>query len=349
MVEQDLSHSALLGPIEDTVSVAQLDDRYLVVDVRSESEFSDGSLPGAVNIPLFDEDERSVIGTIYRYGGKQKAVEKGVAYVSRKLDEMLSAFLPFRNRRLAVICARGGMRSRSIVNLLQRSGYDACQVEGGYKKYRNDVLERVNGFAPQLIVVHGLTGTGKTRIIKQLDNSIDLEEMAQHRSSLFGAIDKKPCNQKMFESKLAQCISRLGSGPYFIEGESRKIGQVFIPKPLAMAMKSAVMVRVDCSIQTRIRRIIDDYPVDDERTLMQVDEILMSLSWKLGKEKVQQMRDFLKKRDLEQLVYLLLVDYYDKRYTRSMRDYSYALELSSENIEEAAGILTRFRENYTAG
>ena len=113
-------------------------------------------------------------------------------------------------------------------------------------------------------------------------------------------------------------------------------------------MKAGVMVRVNCSIETRVRRIIADYPVDDIQTILQVDEILRSLTWKLGNKKVREMRDALHQNDLAQLVRLLLIDYYDKRYSRSMRDYTYALELSSENIEEAALQLTAFRQSLLA-
>jgi len=347
-VTEKYSRESILGSAGKVVAPDQLDESYLVIDVRSGGEYDGGSLPGAVNIPLFDEDERAVIGTIYRYGGREQAVEKGFDYMDVKIGQMLNAFAPYRNRRLAVICARGGMRSRSVVNLLQQHGYDACQIKGGYKQYRNDVLALVNNFAPRLIVIHGLTGCGKTRIIEELDHAIDLEAMAQHRSSLFGAIDREPCNQRMFETNLALAIPRLGDEPYFIEGESRKIGQVFIPKPLAMAMKDAVMVYVECSIETRMQRIIDDYPVEDQQTIDQVDEILKSLTWKLGKEKVATMRGLLGDGNLPELVRMLLIDYYDHRYGRSMRDYHYALTVSSENIGEAAATLTEFRKSLLA-
>jgi len=344
-VSEEFNRQEILGPAETVIDTEQLDESYLVIDVRSAAEYAGGTLPGAVNIPLFDEDERSVVGTIYRYGGRDKAIDRGLDYVSDKITEMLASFEEFRGRRLAVVCARGGMRSRSVVNLLQGHGYDASQLRGGYKQYRNEVLAKVNAFAPRLIVLHGLTGCGKTRIIENLEHAIDLEDMAQHRSSLFGAIDREPCNQRTFETNLARAITDLGDEPYFIEGESRKIGQVFIPKPLALAMKSATMVYIECSLETRVRRIIEDYPVHDEQTLLQVDEIIKSLGWKVGKDKVEEMRELLQQRDLPQLVRMLLVDYYDKRYARSMRNYSYALTVSSEDIEQSARILTDFRAN----
>lgn len=321
---------------------------YQIIDVRSSGEFFSGRIPGSVNIALFDENERSVIGTLYNHGGKERAIDQGFAYVESKLNGLLAAFEVHRESPVAIYCARGGMRSLSVVNLLRQSGYQAFQIEGGYKKYRHAVLELLADFRPRLIVIHGLTGTGKTRILQHLEGSIDLEELARHRSSLFGGLDRQPSNQRNFESRLADLIPRLGEQPYFIEGESRKIGRVFIPKPLAMAMKEAVMVNVQCSIKSRIERIIEDYPVAGEQKKQQILEILRSLTKNLGRQRVEQMCELLHSGQLHELVSILLLNYYDKRYIRSMSGYHFDLEISSENIEEAAATLLQFRQNLRA-
>lgn len=316
-----------------------------LIDVRSAVEFAAGTIPGAVNIPLFDEDERGVIGTIYRHGGHAQAVDQGFEFVEKKLADLLLAFEPYRGENLVVCCARGGMRSRSVVNLLVQAGYSAGQLAGGYKVYRQRVLASLEGFQPRLIVIHGLTGTGKTRILQRLQQAIDLEEMAGHRSSLFGGIDQQVSNQRTFESRLAARIATLGDEPYFIEGESRKIGRVFIPKPLAAAMKRAVLVNIDCSLETRIARIIEDYPVDNDETRRQIEAILRSLKRNMGAELVDTMCRLLHEDKLPELVRILLVDYYDKRYGRSMSDYRFALEISAEDLDEAAVRLEEFRRS----
>ncbi|MFW2369102.1 MAG: tRNA 2-selenouridine(34) synthase MnmH [Desulforhopalus sp.] len=345
-MERDLSRLTIL---ENPAQRIQLDDalvaKHQIIDVRSSAEYHAGTIPGAANVPLFDEDERAVIGTLYRHAGHEQAIDKGFDFVREKLAEIVTAFEPFSQSVLTVFCARGGMRSRSVVNLLLQSGYQAFQLEGGYKKHRNDVLDLLDNFKPKLIVIHGLTGTGKTRILQKLDNSIDLEDLARHRSSLFGGLDREPSNQRNFESRLAEVIKTLGEEPYFIEGESRKIGRVYTPKPLAMAMKEAILIMVHSSIETRISRIIEDYPVTDEAVLGQIDNILRSLKQKLGTVQVERMCALLKEGNLEELVRTLLVDYYDRRYNRSMGSYHYELELSSEDIEEAAGKLTAFRHS----
>ncbi len=316
---------------------------FQIIDVRSPGEFQQGTIPGAVNIPLFDDDERGVIGTLYRHAGHGEAVTKGFELVERNLATLVESFQPYRRETIVIFCARGGMRSRSVVNLLKQYGYSVFQLEGGYKKYRHDILARLESFAPKLIVLHGLTGCGKTRILQELDNSIDLEDLACHRSSLFGAIDREPRNQRAFESHLVQTLEFLDTEPYFIEGESRKIGRVFIPAPLAMAMKRGIFVLVNCSLETRIRRIIADYPVEDEKTLEQIETILNSLRQKMGNRAVDTMCSYLRQGRLEELVRQLLVDYYDRRYGNCMSEYSYALEISSEDISEAADRLREFR------
>jgi len=341
---KDLSYQAILKKPAEKISHGNaLGEGLQIVDVRSAPEFMDGSMTGAVNIPLFDDNERSVIGTIYNHGGKAKAVEKGFAYVEEKLEKLLEDFKPLKGRPVAVFCARGGMRSLSVVNLLCQMGYDAKQIEGGYKQYRNDTLAVLNQFSPDLIVIHGLTGTGKTRIINQLENSIDLEELARHRSSLFGGLDREPSTQKKFETDFVDVISSLGREPYFVEGESRKIGRVFIPQPFALAMKRAVLVNVSCSLETRIERIVEDYPVQGKKRQSEILEILASFKQKLGAARVEQMSEFLIGGNIRELVRILLVDYYDIRYARSMSDYTFDLELSSEDISKASESLTLYR------
>lgn len=345
-MEKDLSHQAILGKTLQPVDFDEVAaNGYKIVDVRTPEEFASGTIPGAISIPLFDGDERSVIGTLYRHGGQPQAIDKGFEFVSGKIFGLLAGFEPLRETPFVVFCARGGMRSRSVVNLLTQSGYTVFQLKGGYKEYRNIVLDRLENFQPRLIVIHGLTGTGKTRIIEQLDHAIDLEGLARHRSSLFGGLDREPSNQRTFESELMKVVSFLGNEPYFIEGESRKIGRVFTPKPLAMAMKSGVLVCVHCSMETRIRRIIEDYPVTDAKILQQIETILKSLKQKMGTGLVEKMCQLLKNGELDELVRILLVDYYDKRYSKSMSSYKYSAQFSSEDIAEAAKSFARMRSD----
>ena len=343
--EGRLSRTVILRQPETTVTfAAALTGAYRIIDVRSPREYEDGSLPGAVNVPIFDNDERGLVGTIYRQGGREEAIEAGFELVNSRLETLVAEFSAHRDEKIAIFCARGGMRSRSVVNLLNQCGYAAYQLAGGYKQYRQELLSLLAGFAPELIVIHGYTGTGKTRILQHLDPAIDLEDLAQHQSSLFGGMNRQPRSQKWFDTFLHQAICRLGEAPYFIEGESRQLGSIYLPGGLAGAMQRGHLVLVTASIETRVARILEDYPVNDEETVAQVQRILHSLRQKLGAVVVDELLRLLGLNRLAELVEILLVEYYDKRYKNSLNAYSYSFSLSSEDISGAARELTAYRQ-----
>lgn len=339
-----LSQSAVLQVVPDTLSFEQaLTHEYAIIDVRSPKEFDEGSLPGAVNIPVFDNEERKLVGTLYKYGGAEQAKETGFDLVESRMAEFLAGFESLKNRSIAVFCARGGMRSRSVVNLLKHHGYSVWQIEGGYKKYRHLLLEVFEKFAPECIVLHGHTGTGKTRILQHLEPMIDLEDLAQHQSSLFGGLNRHPRSQKSFDSHFHQVICRLGEEPYFVEGESRQMGNIYLPSGLARSMKSGHLVLVTASIETRVSRIVEDYPLTDDVTVQKVMRILTSLRGKLGRSVVDHLCSLVEQDKLAELVHILLVDYYDKRYDNNLNKYTYELEISSEDIPGCAEALIQFR------
>ncbi len=343
--QASLSRSAILEQPSSTLCFEEaISGEYRIIDVRSPKEFQEGSLPGAINIPIFDNEQRCLVGTIYRQGGRDVAIDTGFDLVESRLSELLAGFAPFRGERIALFCARGGMRSRSVVNLLLQNGFAAWQLEGGYKRYRQLLLGVLARFCPRLIVLHGMTGTGKTRILQRLDQAIDLEDLAQHQSSLFGGMNRQPRSQKWFDSHLHQVISTLGPEPWFIEGESPQLGNVFLPAGLIRAMKEGELVLITASMETRVARILEDYPVRDEQTLRKVERILNSLRRKLGAPTADELCRLLRQDRLAEMVQILLVEYYDKRYQNVMRDYRYLLTLSSEDLDQAAAALTELRQ-----
>lgn len=344
--QSELSRSAILSQPSGTRTFEEaITGDYRIVDVRSPREFEEGSLPGAVNIPIFDNEERHLVGTIYKQGGRDVAIDTGFELVESRLTGLLAGFEAYRGENIALFCARGGMRSRSVVNLLVQNGFSAWQLAGGYKQYRQLLLGVFEHFSPRCIVLHGLTGTGKTRILQHLTPMIDLEDLAQHQSSLFGGMNRQPRSQKSFDSCLHQVICELGPEPCFIEGESRQLGCVYLPAGLARAMKEGHLVLITASIEKRVERILEDYPVTDDKTVAQVQRILESLRRKVGGEVTETMCRLLHRGDLAELVHILLVEYYDKRYENSLKRYHYQLEISSENIAEAAENLVQFRNN----
>ena len=346
-----------LGKIEsflngflDEVSVKEaLCEENTLIDVRTAQEYEKGSIPDAFNYPLFDNLERAEIGVIYRKIGKNAAVVKGLEFFEPRIQQFLLSLTDLKSKRLVVFCARGGMRSASVVRLLQSQGFQAAQLQGGYKSYRSYVLKQLRKPVPPLIVLHGRTGVGKTLLLKKLPDHLDLEEFAGHRSSLFGAINKMPQTQKNFEALLAKKILELpNTRPVFIEGESRKVGKVFIPQSLAEAMKYGTLVLLQASFDTRIRRIVEEYKICDEQTFLQTDSILQSMQKVLGKKKAEQLRQWLRKGEFENIVHVLLEEYYDPRYQHAMRMNEYALKLSAEDLNSAAEKLVRFRNGMVS-
>ena len=321
-----------------------LAEDLLLLDVRTAEEFAKGSIPGARSFPLFDDLERAEIGTIYKQVGRDAAVVKGLEFFEPRLQQFLLSLSAIKSQQLVVYCARGGMRSASVVRLLEENGFRVSQMQGGYKYYRQFILQQLENPTPPLIVLHGQTGVGKTLILQKLPDHLDLEGLAQHRSSLFGAINKTPRTQKDFEALLVKKLSQLPEDLFlFVEGESRKVGQVFIPQSIANAMKSGILVLLKASLETRISRIVEEYNICDEQSIQQIDSILQSLKVALGKVKVEQLRLWLKQGEIENIVHMLLVDYYDPRYQHAMSGYDFELELSAEDLKQAAGELITFR------
>jgi tRNA 2-selenouridine synthase len=318
-----------------------------VVDVRSPGEFSRGHIPRAVNIPLFSDGERAEVGILYKRLGRDPAIKRGLEVAGGKIAALVLRFEPYRGGRIAIYCARGGMRSTSVASLLKSLDYRVEPLPGGYKAWRQYLLaELARRAPPRLIVVHGQTGVGKTLLLKRLDNALDLEEVARHRSSLFGAVNLQPRTQQQFEGELLAALERLDfSRPVWVEGESRKVGTVIIPEALRAAMQAAICVLVTATLETRVSRIVAEYtgggPPTPE-TLAQLEAALRALTAHFGAARTEQLAALLRAGDLPPLVRVLLAEYYDPRYEHAMRNYRYALTLPSEDLEQAAAALRSF-------
>ncbi len=317
----------------------------VIVDVRSPAEYERGHIAGAVNVPLFSNGERAQVGIVYKQQGKQPAIGRGLDLVGAKLAPFVQSFDAYRGGRLLVYCARGGMRSNAVTALLKSLGFRVEQLPGGYKAFRNYLLPELDRrVPPQLIVIHGQTGVGKTQVLQRLDNALDLEAIAQHRSSLFGGVNLHPRTQQQFDADLLAALQRLDPArPVWVEGESRKVGSVIIPAGLRGAMQRATCVLVTAPLETRITRIIAEYtgPGDavTPETLAQLEAALRSLTPVFGKARLEELAAWLRAGDLRPLVRVLLEEHYDPRYAHAMRNYQYALTVSSDDLDEAVGAL----------
>ncbi|MFC1855312.1 tRNA 2-selenouridine(34) synthase MnmH [Thermodesulfobacteriota bacterium] len=315
-------------------------ENKIFIDVRSPSEFAKDHIDGAVNIPLFSDEQRAIVGTIYKKDGQQPAIDIGVKFFSERLPQIVSELREYDGKKIIAYCWRGGMRSGSFVSFLGSLNFDIVQLDGGYKTFRGCIREELYNFdmKPKIFCIFGMTGTAKTDIIKILHPmSIDLEGIAGHRSSIFGHVGLEPRLQKMFESILLSELRRVDEMSHmFFEGESRRIGNINIPDSVFKKMMAAVPIRVVSDLSFRVKRIVGDY-FDSAEKIREVDDVLDShlLKHKLGAKNVDFMKECLKESRFEELVEVLLTKYYDPMYQHSQKRLSGCVEISVDDLDDA--------------
>jgi len=292
-----------------------------VVDVRSPAEFAHGHIPGAVNIPLFDDTERAKVGTRYKQVGKDSAVLLGLEMVGPKLADFVrqARRLNRSGNEVLVHCWRGGMRSGSFAWLLNTAGLTVSTLAGGYKAYRNAVLD---GFAQPrpLLIVGGKTGSGKTDVLKELaaqgEQIVDLEAIAHHKGSSYGAIGQAPQpTVEQFENALFRAWQPLDpTRRIWLEDESKHIGQCFIPHSLWLQMRAAPVAFLDIPQQVRVERLVREYTGIDHRLLVEATERIRK---RLGNQITQEALTALASHDYATVARLSL-NYYDKAYLHGL-------------------------------
>jgi tRNA 2-selenouridine synthase len=250
-------------------TVADLHDFSVLIDARSPSEFAADHLPGAINCPVLDDEERRIVGTTYVQVSAFEARKMGAAMVSRNIANHLDQ--RFRDKpkdwRPLVYCWRGGMRSGSFVTILRMIGWDAQQLQGGYKSWRAHVVALIAERAPQLRlrVLCGPTGSAKTSALQALaglgEQVLDLEDLAAHRGSVLGEMPGRPQpTQKGFETRLAQCLAGFDlARTVWVEAESRRIGRLNVPEPLLQRMRESAVVEIQASHEARIAYLLREY------------------------------------------------------------------------------------------
>lgn len=291
-----------------------------VVDVRSPKEYDQGHIPGAYSIPLFTDEERAIVGTTYTTTGNQKAISTGLAIVGPKLqDYVAEARKIAANGKILVHCWRGGMRSEAMAWLFSFSGIDTNVLEGGYKAYRKHIRESFH-HGPDLKVLGGMTGSGKTELLQKLKESgeqvIDLERLANHKGSAFGSLGQgeQPTNEQ-FENELAKDWMALDAEkPVWVEDESLNIGKVILPDALYNKMREARLVFVDVPFELRVERLVRDYGQFDDKDLIPV---IQHISKRMGGDVTKKAIDAMAKKDVKQAIEIVLA-YYDRTYLYSI-------------------------------
>lgn len=338
-------------------------EKFVTMDVRSPLEFYESAIPHSINIPIFSNEERAEIGTLYKQVGANAAKWRAMEVVSPKIPQLMERIkkIEASGKRPLIYCWRGGMRSGSVAQFATFSGLHVYRLKGGYRAYRKKTLEMIPDLLPnKAVILHGMTGTGKTVILQNLKNLgfpvLDLEGIANHKGSLFGAIDgRKPHNQKTFDALLFEELLMLQNSPYVIlEGESKRIGHSVQPDSLLGLRDRALHIYVTASEEARIRRIYAEYVQPNENShefkenvqsaLQFVGKRMKSAEWK------QTIFDALEENNYLKLVELLIRDYYDPQYLYKEDIYiSQSEKVISDNMEEATEQVIDILHRYHLG
>ena len=311
-----------------------------VVDVRSPGEFKKGHIPGSVNIPLFSDDERISVGTLFKKQGKKASVRKGLGIVGPRMVEIIDAAEKIcPDGKLLIHCWRGGMRSESMAWLIETAGLECEVLSGGYKAYRKHIRETILENR-EILVLGGLTGSGKTILLNTMKDRgepvIDLEGLANHRGSAFGGIGLpvQPGTEQ-FENDLFNEVNKIKDSYFWVEDESHQIGKVFIPEPFFKQMLLSIVIFIDVPDDYRIDILVSEYAKQNPELL---EEAINKLNKRLGDQASREAVEFLREKNYAETARILL-SYYDKTY-------KYGLDNKSDKLVHHLDLTTVPKECY---
>jgi tRNA 2-selenouridine synthase len=344
-----VQEQAVKAPEHTLANVAQVAQFDTVIDVRSPSEYAEDHIPGAINCPVLDDDERIRVGTLYTQVSPFEARKIGAVLVARNIARHLEEQLNRHPKswRPLIYCWRGGQRSGAFSHVLREIGWSARRLEGGYKSWRHHVIDALETLPPQfeLRVVCAPTGSGKSRLLEAMARQgaqvLHLEALAAHKGSVLGDLPDSPQpGQKMFETRLYQALAELDPArPVFVEAESRRIGQLRLPQALFAAMGEASLLRIDAEIGERVDFLLRDYAyLCEPEALCRALERLKEFQ---GGEAIARWQALARAGDFRSVVGELLARHYDPLYERSQRRKLPVIAGSSHQVADnlsAAGI-----------
>ena len=312
--------------IAPDISLTEIDKFDTIIDVRSPAEFADDHIPGAINLPVLDDQQRAEIGTIYKQINPFTAKRAGAALVAQNIAAHLQTALQDKARdwRPLVYCWRGGQRSGAMAQIFSNIGWHSSVIDGGYKSYRRHVLDCLDHLPEQLslMIVSGQTGTAKTHILHAASAKgaqiIDLEKLACHRGSLLGSEPGQPQpSQRYFESQLCQALKQCApSQPILVEAESNKIGNIHVPPAFWAAMRNAPTIRVTAPIDARVNFLQRDYAhmVNHPELIM---PLLSKLKHRHSAKQLAAWNQMIDRKNWPKFIKSLLESHYDPSYQRS--------------------------------
>jgi tRNA 2-selenouridine synthase len=313
-----------------------------IFDVRSPGEFEHAHIPGAYSLPLFSNEERAEVGTLYKQKGKKLAIKAGLDFFGPKMSKIIASVegilksIRYNDTQIVVHCWRGGMRSAGIAWLLDLYGYDVLLLVGGYKSYRKWALERFQDNY-HFNILGGYTGSAKTETLQHMESAgatcIDLEALANHKGSAFGGIGlpAQP-TQEMFENILALELHRKSNNKIWMEDESQRIGILNIPHPLWATIRQQPLYFLDIPFEQRLQFITEYYGRLPKEKLI---EAVVRIQKRFGPNETKMTLSFLLDDNKEE-AFRLLLKYYDKEYLKSMQ--------KRENLDR---LLTKYSSSHT--
>ncbi|SHK02236.1 tRNA 2-selenouridine(34) synthase MnmH [Hymenobacter psychrotolerans] len=322
-----------------------------ILDARAPLEYAQGHIPGAVSFPLFSDEERARIGTMYKQVNPDKAVLLGLDLFGPKMSRMVQQAQKLApGKQVRLHCWRGGMRSGAVQWLLELAGFQVQLLDKGYKEYRRWVLQEFERPRP-LLVLGGLTGSGKTAVLHALSARqpvLDLEGLASHKGSAFGSIGQpSQPTQEQFENDLALQLAHMeAEKPVWVEDESRTIGSVHVPPPLFQQMQQAPLVLLEIPREVRVRKLAEEYGRQDAGALA---SSVLRIRKRLGGLATKEALAAIAEDDMEKMVSLVL-DYYDKTYSHGLSGRP-AVRVPSDTCDAAVNaelVLAAAQKNWPA-
>jgi len=300
----------------DIDNFLQMAETVPVIDVRTPLEFKHAQIPGAYNLPIFSNDERVKVGTTYKQKGREQAILLGFDLTGPKWSGFIKEALKIApEKKILVHCWRGGMRSGAMAWALNLYGFEVFLLEGGYKRYRNWVLEQFKK-TYSILILGGMTGSGKTKTLQQLKKLshqiIDLEDLAQHQGSSYGSMGRlNQPGQEQFENLLARELNKVDiNTPLWLEDESLSIGRCFIPNSVFNQMRQAPVMKISVPFDERVDFLVKEYGVLDKEFLI---ESTTRIGKRLGPEQTHDAVLAIKENRMDEFIKIVLI-YYDKTY-----------------------------------
>jgi tRNA 2-selenouridine synthase len=335
-----------IASIENVLECNELSPKFdHIIDVRTPAEFALDHVPGAINCPVLSNEERIIVGTIYKQQSAFEANKIGAAMIARRIAEHIdNSFSKYpKEWKPLIYCWRGGGRSGAMAHILGKIGWHAHIVQGGYKAYRRHVVAQLKEIPQkfQFKVISGPTGSGKSKLLEQIEKQggqvLDLEALAHHKGSVLGITAQAQPSQKWFETQIHEKLSRFDTNKVvFVESESRKVGRLHLPDDLLIQMRQSPCIEIQASLEERVAFLIDDYAVYIQNPELLIKQLSFIKEF-LGAQVLESWKTLIQEGKWHQLVSELLEKHYDPLYQRSHQQFDQsktALKLTDIKLNE---------------